>query len=300
MGKRSRNRNRVRKRIEVNPKYLLGILFVICLVLIFTSYRYKDKFAPAGIFVNNTITPMQEGIKTVGSMISDRFSIFSNVEKLIAENEKLQEEVDSLSVENQLLIQQIYDTNTYRELYDLDNKYSQFTKLAARIISREPNSYCNVFIIDKGTDDGIAVDMNVIAGNGLVGIVTDVGSNWAKVRSIIDDDSKVSGMFLKSSDTCIVSGNLELLDKGYIDVSMINLNAQIYDNYEVVTSYISDKYLPGILIGYVNNIRIDASTMAKEAYLIPVVDFQHLEAVLVITEMKEQLDDLDEVISHDN
>ena len=300
MGKRSRNRNRVRKKIEINPKYLLGILFVICLVLIFTSYRYADRFAPAMVFVNNTITPMQKGIRTVGDRISDRFSIFSDIEKLIADNQRLQEEVDELSVENQLLIQQIYDTNTYRELYDLDNKYSQFTKLAARIISREPNSYCNVFIIDKGSDDGIAVDMNVIAGNGLVGIVTDVGSNWAKVRSIIDDDSKVSGMFLKSSDTCIVSGNLELLDKGYIDVSMINLNAQIYDNYEVVTSYISDKYLPGILIGYVSNIRIDSSTMAKEAYLIPVVDFQHLEAVLVITELKEQLDDLDEVISHDN
>ncbi|MCR5684295.1 MAG: rod shape-determining protein MreC [Lachnospiraceae bacterium] len=300
MGHRSRNRNRFKKKRDVNPKYLLGTLFVLCLVLIFTSYRYRERFAPARIFVNNTITPMQNGIKTIGSMISERFRIFSDIDKLIEDNERLQEEVDGLKVENQLLIQQIYDTNTFRELYELDNRYSQFEKKAARIISREPNSYCNVFIIDKGTDDGIAVDMNVIAGNGLAGIVTDVGSNWAKVRSIIDDDSKVSGMFLKSSDTCIVSGNLELLDKGYIDVSMINLNAQVYDNYEVVTSYISDKYLPGILVGYVSNIRIDASTMAKEAYLIPVVDFQHLEAVLVITQLKEQLDDLDEVISHDN
>ena len=73
-----------------------------------------------------------------------------------------------------------------------------------------------------------------------------------------------------------------------------------YDNYEIVTSYISDKYLPGILIGYVSNIDTDPSMMSKEAYITPVVDFQHLEAVLVITRLREQLDNLDEVISHDN
>ena len=94
MGKRSRNRNRVRKKIEINPKYLLGTLFVICLALIFTSYRYADRFAPAMVFVNNTITPMQKGIRTVGDRISDRFSIFSDIEKLIADNQRLQEEVD--------------------------------------------------------------------------------------------------------------------------------------------------------------------------------------------------------------
>lgn len=300
MGHRSRNRNRFKEKTEINPKYILGFFFLICIVLIFLSYRYKDVFAPAKAFVNNTITPMQSGIRTVGKFISDRFKVFSDVKELLAENQKLKAEIDDLKNENQILTQEKYELNWYRDLYDLDTKYSEYPKVAATIISREPNSYCNVFIIDKGTDNGIQKDMNVIAGNGLVGIVTDVGKNWAKVRSIIDDDSSVSGMFLKTSDTCIVSGNLELLDKGYINVSMINLKADIYDNYEIVTSYISDKYLPGILIGYVSNIDTDPSMMSKEAYITPVVDFQHLEAVLVITRLREQLDNLDEVISHDN
>ena len=300
MGRRSRNRNREKKTIEINPKYVLGSLFLICVVLIFLSYKYKETFAPAKAVVNNTITPMQSGIKAVGRSIADKFSIFADIKELQAENEKLRAQVDELKNENQIITQEKYELNWYRELYELDTKYSEYPKVAATVISREPNSYCNVFIIDKGTENGIEKDMNVIAGNGLVGIVTDVGRNWAKVRGIIDDDSSISGMFLKTSDTCIVSGNLELLDKGYINVSMINLNAEIYDNYEVVTSYISDKYLPGILIGYVSNIRTDASTMSKEAYLTPVVDFQHLEAVLVITRPKDKLDNLDEVISHDN
>ena len=300
MGRRSRNRNKIRKKIEITPRYVLGFFFMVCVVLIFVSYRYKDTFDQARVFVNNTITPMQSGIKTVGGFISDKFSVFEDVRKLQEENARLKEEIDELKNENQIITQEKYELNWYRDLYELDTKYSEYPKVAATVISREPNSYCNVFIIDKGIDNGIEKDMNVISGNGLVGIVTDVGKNWARVRSIIDDDSNVSGMFLKTSDTCVVSGSLELIDKGYINVSMINLKADIYDNYEVVTSYISDKYLPGILIGYVRNIGTDASTMSKEAYLTPVVDFQHLEAVLVITRLREKLDNLDEVISHDN
>lgn len=295
-----RNRNRNKKRIEVNPRFVFAALVIICGVGIFFSYRYKDKFAPVKNTVGNVITPMQRGIDIVGTAVSKRLKIFGDIKKLVAENEELKAQLDEVMAENSVLTQEKYEMNWYRELYDLDQKYSEYSKVAATVISREPNSYCNEFVIDKGSDDNIAKDMNVISGNGLVGIVTDVGKNWARVRSIIDDASSISGMFLKTSDTCIVSGNLELLEDGYINIRMINNEAEVYDNYEVVTSYISDKYLPGILIGYASNIRNDSSTMAKEAYLTPVVDFEHIEAVLVITELKEKLENLDEVVSGDN
>ncbi|MBR3483692.1 MAG: rod shape-determining protein MreC, partial [Lachnospiraceae bacterium] len=185
---------------------------------------------------------------------------------------------------------QEYELEWYRYLYENDSVYQNAEKVAARIISRNPNGACDMFVIDKGEEDGIEVDMNVLAGGGLVGIITDVGSNWAKVRTIIADDSSVSGRFQPTSDTCIVKGNMRRMDDGYIDVEMINLNAEVYDNYEVLTSYISDKYLPGILIGYVTNIRKDPSELNKRAYLTPVVDFEHLEAVLIVKTLRENLE----------
>ena len=72
----------------------------------------------------------------------------------------------------------------------------------------------NTFVIDKGASDGIAEDMNVIAGSGLVGIVTKVGNNWAQVRSIIDDMSNVSSQVLSTSDLCFVKGDLQLMETG--------------------------------------------------------------------------------------
>ncbi len=294
-----RARNRTKKKIVIDPRYIFILLFILCIGTIFFSFRYKEKFKPVKEAFGNFITPMQRGIHVVGSTVADRFRLFTDIQDLIAENDALKAQIDELKTQNSILTQEKYELNWYRELYSLDQQYSDFEKVAATVISREPNSYCNEFIIDKGSEDGLAPDMNVISGNGLVGIIIETGRNWSRVRSIIDDSSSVSGMFLTTSDTCIVSGNLELLDDGYINVKMISMGAEIYDNYEVVTSYISDKYLPGILIGYVSNIRTDQNTMSKEAYLTPVVDFQHIEAVLVITELKEKLEDLDGVVSSD-
>lgn len=284
-------RRKPKKKIQINPKYVLIVCAVLCLALIVVSYKFSDTFAPIKTAVGDVITPMQKGINNTGKAISDKLDMFKSIDSLLEENERLKKELDDIKSENQMLIQEKYELDWYRELYELDGQYSDYPKVAARVISKDTNSYYNTFIIDKGRDDGILVDMNVIAGNGLVGIVTEVGKNWAKVKSIIDDSSNVSGMFLKTSDTCMVNGDLQLLDKGYIKVSMISPNAEVYDNYEVVTSYISDKYLPGILIGYASNIEADAGNLTQHAYLTPVVDFEHLEAVLIITELREQLED---------
>jgi rod shape-determining protein MreC len=79
-----------------------------------------------------------------------------------------------------------------------------------------------------------------------------------------------------------------------IRIDAIPLNAEIEDDFEVVTSHISNKYLPGILIGYASDIKLDSSNLAKVGTLRPAVDFQHLEEVLIITTLKEKLEGLEE------
>ena len=89
--------------------------------------------------------------------------------------------------------------------------------------------------------------MNVISGGGLVGIVTDVGSSWATVRSIIDDNSNVSAMVSTTSDQCIVAGDLRLMDEGSLNLlSLTDSENNVHVGDSVVTSYISEKFLPGI------------------------------------------------------
>ena len=146
------------------------------------------------------------------------------------------------------------------------------------------------FVIDKGSNDGLADDMNVIAGGGLVGRITSVGPNWSRVTSIISDNSNVSGMTLATGDNLIVSGDLQMMAQGVILFSkLVDSQDAVAEGDKVVTSDISDKYLPNILIGYISTINKDTNNLTKSGYLTPVVDFEHLSEVLVITDKKQQV-----------
>lgn len=290
MQRRRRRRNN-KKTISILPKHVFFLLFFITVAIVFVSYRFPNLVQPVRNGIESFIVPMQKGINVVGRSVSDKLDMFANLKNLQTENEELKAQVEALTLANQLISQEKYELDGLRELYELDQKYPDYEKVAARIIARESNGWYNVFTIDKGSEDGIEVNMNVMAGNGLVGIVISVRKNSATVRSIIDDSSKVSGMFLKSSDTCIVSGDLNsMMSEGRIKVTMIPLDANISESDEIVTSHISDKYQQGILIGYVTDIKIDSSNMTKTAYLTPVVDFEHLDEVLIITELKESFE----------
>ena len=177
-----------------------------------------------------------------------------------------------------------------RELFELDQKYGDYPKVGARVTANDTGNWFSSFVIDKGANDGITVDMNVMAGTGLVGIITEVGPNWARVRSIIDDSSNVSAMVQSSSDTCIVAGDLTLMQDGKIRFEQLSNNDTAIDSGEqIVTSHISSKYLPGILIGYVSEIETDANDLTRSGLITPAVDFQHMQEVLIITTTKEQL-----------
>ena len=132
----------------------------------------------------------------------------------------------------------------------------------------------------------MSVDMNVISDGGLVGIVTEVFDHYAIVRSIIDDASNVSAMIANSSDSCTVSGDLQLIEEGYLNLSYLDGEVSVADGDLIVTSNISEKYLPGILIGYAKDISMNANNLTQSGYVIPVVDFKHIKNVLVILQLK--------------
>lgn len=270
-------------------KYVLLLLTVICIMLLFAGYVTGYAGEPIRTICNYVFVPMQKGLDYVGESISINSDDTKTKEQLIAENEQLQEQIDELSTQLTNTRLQQSELDTLRELYDLDQTYADYKTTGAHVIGKGTSNWFNTFTIDKGSKDGIKVDMNVIAGSGLVGIVTDVGKNYAVVRAIIDDTSNVSGMILSNNDNCIVSGNLKSMTESNM-ITFSNLEDsedKVSTGDSVVTSNISDKYLPGLLIGYVTDITEDNNNLTKSGEITPVVDFKHLQDVLVITQLKE-------------
>lgn len=283
---------RKRTKFTLQSKYLLLILTGFCIVLMAVTFT-TDLFTGFLAEVTGYVTvPFQKGVSEAGSFLSERSEELVQIRDLLAKNKELQEQIDELTIENNTLTQEKYELNNLRSLYQLDQAYAEYEKVGARVIGKDAGNWFNSFIIDKGSDDGIAVNMNVMAGSGLVGIVTEVGANWARVTSIIDDTSNVSGMVLATGDNLIVSGDLEMMSHNTIRFTkLIDSAGKVKEGDKVVTSNISDKYLPGLLIGYITSMDSDSNNLTHSGTITPVVDFEHMDEVLVILDMKQQIDE---------
>lgn len=269
-------------------KYLLLILTILCTLLMLITFGTDVFNRPLNSAVGYVVVPFQQGIGKVGEWLSKRSDELVQIRKLLDENAALREQVATLTEENTLLQQDKYELNNLRELMDLNEQYGEYNKVGARIISRDSGNWYSSFLIDKGSNDGFAVNMNVIAGGGLVGRITSVGPNWARVTSIISDNSNVSGMTLSTEDNLIVSGDLKLMAENCISFSqLVDSRNLVAEGDKVVTSNISDIYLPNILIGYISSLDKDANNLTKSGRITPAVDFEHLGEVLVITDRKQ-------------
>lgn len=236
------------------------------------------------------IVPFEKSIANISNYLEDVRGNFREKEELVAENQELRAQIDRLTTENNKLIQDQGELKRLQELYELDQEYSDYPKVAAKIISKDPGNWYDTFMIDKGSNDGIKIDNNVIAGKGLVGIVTEVGPSWATVRSIIDDSSNVSAMTVSTSDNCVIQGDLELIDEGKLRFEQLyDQENKVTVGERIVTSNISDKYVEGIFIGYVSDIVQDANNLTKTGTIVTPVDFRHLKEVFVITANKQDM-----------
>ena len=275
-------------RIHLKSKHLLVIMTFFCGSAVVSTLASGITSEPLAEAAGMIVVPFEKSINGIGSWLGEINQAFLDKQDLISKNQELQDAVDTLTEQNNILIQNQSELSRLQELYNLDEEYSSYPKVAARIISKDPGNWYDTFMINKGSNDGIRVDNNVIAGKGLVGIVTEVGTNWATVRAIIDDSSYVSVMTVGTDDNCVVTGDLELIDEGKLRFSQLyDKDDKVTVGERIVTSNISDKYVEGLFVGYVSEIELDTNNLTKTGTIVTPVDFQHLKDVFVITVNKQ-------------
>ena len=279
---------RPKEKFSLPAKYLLFILTVLCIGIMILSFNSPAVNSPLNAVAGAVFVPFQKGISEVGGWLSKKSDQLLELTDVLNENQKLKEEIDRLTIENTRFQQEQYELNQLRELLDLDNEYSEYEKQGAKIIMKDTGNWFSSFIIDKGSQDGIQLNCNVIAGSGLVGRVTQVGPNYAKVTSIIEDNNNTSGLLLSTGDHLVVTGDLSTISKGMISFSkLVDSSQKAAVGDKIVTSNISEHYLPGLLIGYISEINTDANNLTKSGSLTTAVDFEHLNDVLVIMDVKQ-------------
>jgi rod shape-determining protein MreC len=273
-----------RRRRLTTQNILTGIT-VVFLFLIILTWETRDEISPIEKSVSHVIIPIQKGVTYFGDWLVNRVDFIKNINELETMNEALVIEVDQLTYENQILEQSKSELERLRVLYELDQRYADYPKTGARVIGKDPGNWYNIFTIDKGEDAGLKPDMVVMSGAGLVGKVIQVGPNYSKVRAIIDDKSSVSSVIVRTEDLCTIKGDLTMYTDGFLLAEYIDDDVNLIVGDEIQTSHLGDVYPPGILIGSVVKIEDDPNRLTQIAYIKPVVDFKHLEEVLVINRL---------------
>jgi len=278
------NRNK-----DISPKYLLLFLSVVCIALIVVSTIDPNLLRPVRQYTGKLITPLQQGVDEVGGWISDHMKMFGNIKELQEENEELKKQVDVYRTEIERNQAELSELNELRSLYNLSLLYPDYNMTIARVFSTNSSEWFNEFYINKGLNDGIYEDCNVLSEAGLVGIVTESYDNYSKVRAIIDDDSTIVAEIGNENVLCTVEGDISTLNDGYILVKDIDKNALISEGDKVITSNVSDRYFYGITIGYITDITMDTNNLTKSAHLIPAADFSDIDDLQVILDRKKEV-----------
>ena len=280
---------------HVKPKLVLFLLTMVCIGSIAITYFRQDSAVSVGEAIGYLVVPMQKGINSIGTWFYDKTQDRLNLEEAQDQIAQLEQENSGLKDTLSKYQDASLENRRLRELLELKDTYKEYDTVGASIVAKSSGNWYNSFTIDKGTNDGLALDMNVIAQGGLVGLITEIGPNFAVVTSIIDDGSRVSGMIKSTQSTCIVSGDLSSMENGLLKLDYIQTDFDISEDNLIVTSNISDKYVPGLVIGYATNVTLNEDKLTQSGYLEPAVDFANLSEVLVSTTLKETTDRTQEV-----
>jgi rod shape-determining protein MreC len=272
------------KHLKKRKRTFIISIIVFCLALIILTYftnRGPTFLGRAAIAVTG---PIQSAFTNTGYWFSEKFGYFRTIAELQEENRRLRDANAWYVMENSRLTYLEEAIENYAMLLDTQVRYANFPTMAAEVRGSEPHNFYNRFLIDRGSADGIMVDMPVLANGALVGRVVEVWRRTARVESIIDDRSGVSVRILRSGAVGTVRGDVELKMEGLVLLEFTSLDVDIAVGDIVHTSQISSLYPPGLLVGNVVEVRLDSRGMTT-AIVKPAADFSPVKFVLVITEL---------------
>lgn len=225
------------------------------------------------------MVPAQQAVADPSKQATNFIQTVSEVGRLREENARLRDEIDRLRGQTSDSEELKRENQSLREQLNLKREQPSFQWLPARVIGRDASNLLRSVAIDKGSSDGLALGMTVVSPAGLVGQLTKVGPNTARVLLITDVSSSVTAVIQSSRADGVVNGQ----GQQYLMMRYIPQPVEIKTGDRVITSGVGGIFPHGLPIGKVTSVSKKDVELSQEARLQTDVDFQHLETVLVIT-----------------
>lgn len=263
--------------------FIISLFCAIILVVVPTVLSFMGQGAVVTKAVGLVTTPVRLGVTKISSSIHGFVDYFEEFDALSAENRILKTKLAELE-------DALYEAELAKEenewLYNylsLKREHVDFELEKARLIGRESGNYLTVVTLDRGSMHGIEADMPVVTSDGIVGYVSEVGTNYCKVLTLIESASSVGAYVERSGELGLVSGVYELRGEGHCKMSYLPSDTDIRVGDKVLSSGIGSIYPRGLVIGTVVEISPDEYGRNLEAIIEPAATLtSDLSSVMII------------------
>lgn len=275
----------MKKELTPKARVIMIVALVLAVLLTVSSIVGANTGQNA---IQVILSPFRAAYSAFVRQAERLYNYIFRYEELQAENESLRERLmameddvrsaDSLQRENERL----------RNLLGLVEEHEQYALTAAYIVSWDSSNWKSTFTLAKGTNSGIDTGMVVITEFGeVVGLVTDAGTNWATVTTLLDSSLELSAMVASTGYAGSVQGSYATGQEGKLRMNYLPTDAVLRNNDQVVTTG-STFYPRDLIIGYITDADFDETGVAKYAILSPAADFDDLEQIFIITNYSSQ------------
>ena len=268
-------------------RIVIGIIALVLIVIIGVSTGQRLGLTKFEVGLGNLLTPMGKFTNSISKKTSDFIKNIGNIGNLRRENEELRNIIVELEEENRNYQNIIGKTSFLKnEAELLDN--TSYNLIAAEITGKEPSNWYNRFTIDKGSKDGVKVGDTVVQGvkidqntvvEGIIGRVIDVGTNWAKIITIVDELNRISFKILRTQDGGIIHGSVDGKISGYL----FDDKADVLKGDKLFTSGLGGNFIKDIYIGEIEDISSGEEELVKTITINPAIDFKKIYKVFIIS-----------------
>lgn len=271
------------------PEFIKNKFFMmlVILTLFFTIVPSVLVVVGAGDYVKNAVnvvvSPIQKLFNYTADAINGFSSYFTEFDRIVEENNTLREENRELK-EKISDVEKIEQMNEWLYKYlELKREHMDYTYVDANVIGRESGNYMTVFTLDKGSVHGISAGMPVITDYGVVGYVSDVGTDWCKVITLLESGSAVGAYIERTDEPGVVEGDFALSSQGLCRMIYINSDSTVTEGDRIFTSGYGSVYPRDLLIGYVQRVEPDSNTQTLIAYIKPAEEMKDIKHLMIIT-----------------
>jgi len=271
----------------INRRYWNTVIVVAVILVIICGtsaifFGNSSEPSPATDFANFIFTPVKSGFSAISNGIGDFFKDIANAKNSAEENRKLKNQITELENENARLSKFEEENERLRKLLDFKEKQANFVTVPCEIVGRSFSNWEKEFIINKGTDHGIDVGVVIIENGGLVGRVTMAGKNWATVTTLLDVETSVSAMVIRSGAYGIVEGDITLTGDNMCKLTYTAKDADIAIGDTVETSGLGKMYPQGIIIGKVKSVEQIAGQVERRITVEISADIYNMREALAV------------------